>query len=249
MRIDGKTALVTGGSAGIGRQIAWQLAAAGARVIIVARSAAGAAETCAADPDWISWLEADLAKPSGQVRVVAEVARRRSDLAILVNNAGVQVNLPPSGIGDGGVLDAMRAELELNLMAPMALSLGLMPILDRQLDAVCVNISSGLALAPKRTAPGYCASKAGLRAFTRGFRYRCEDAAPAVRVVDAIMPLVDTAMTEGRGAGKISAAAAARGVVAAIRDPRDEVWIGKAGLLRHLARIAPGRAFRLMRNG
>ena len=249
MRIDGKTALVTGASSGIGRQIAWQLAEAGAHVIIVARDAARSAETVALRPDRIVWFDADLARSEGQDAVVAEVRRRWPDLAILVNNAGTQVNLPPTGLGDDGRLAAMRAELELNLMAPMALSLGLMPILERQVNAVCVNISSGLAVAPKRTAPGYCASKAGLRAFTRSFRYRCEDAAPSVRVIDAVMPLVDTAMTAGRGRGKISAEAAAAGVVDAIRGGRDEVWIGKARLLRPLVRLAPARAYRLMRDG
>ena len=249
MKIDGVTALVTGGSAGIGAEIALQLVALGATVVIVARDAERAAAIAARAPGRIETLIADLARPDEQDRVISEVGARWPDLTILVNNAGVQVNLPEIGIGDAGLMAAFRAEIEVNLTAPVALSFGLMPILARQKQAAIVNISSGLAIAPKKTAPVYCATKAGLRIFSRALRYRCEEAAPNVSVMDAVMPLVDTGMTRGRGKGKIQAADAARAVIAGLSAGRSEVWVGKARLLKWISRIAPSLAYRLLREG
>jgi len=183
-----------------------------------------------------------------QDRVVTEVAGRWPGLAVLVNNAGIQVNLPATGIGDGGMTDALRREVEINLIAPVVLSLGLMPLLARQPEAAIVNIASGLAIAPKRTAPVYCATKAGLRSFSQALRYRCVDAAPAIRVIDVIMSYVDTAMTQDRGGTKIASADAARAVIDGIEADRDEVWVGRTRLLRLIHRLSPTLAARILRN-
>lgn len=248
MRIEGKLALVTGGSAGIGEAIALQLAAKGAKVIILARRQDRAEAVIAHHPDNIMLLRADLSRSDDQARVVAEVAKLWPDLAILVNNAGIQINMPATGIGDGGQMAAFRSEIEVNLTAPIALSLGLMPLLARQKNAAIVNISSGLAIAPKRSAPVYCASKAGLRTFSQALRYRCEDAAPTIRVVDVIMAFVDTGMTRGRGVNKMSAKDAAHAVIKGIEQDRSEVWVGKTRLLRAVSRLSPALAYRLLRN-
>jgi uncharacterized oxidoreductase len=249
MRINGKLALVTGGSTGIGQEIARQLAAKGAKVIIVARDRDRAASTIAHFPDRISLLQADLSLHDEQGRIVAEVTQNWQDLAILVNNAGIQVNMVSAGIGHEERMADLREEIAINLTAPITLSFGLMPLLARQKDAAIVNISSGLAIAPKRTAPVYCATKAGLRIFTRALRYRCEDAAPTIRVIDVVMAFVDTGMTRSRSGSKISATDAAAGVIGGLERNRDEVWIGKTKLLRAINRLSPAVAQRLLRNG
>lgn len=249
MQISGKTALVSGGSAGIGLEIARQLADLGATVVIIARDSARAQAAVASHARPIAVIAADLAQAADQDRVIAEIGRAWPDLSILVNNAGTQVNLPTHGVGDDGRMDDLRAEIDLNLAAPVALSLGLMPLLARQPESAIVNIASGLAIAPKRSAPVYCATKAGLRTFSRALRYRCEDAAPTIRVIDVVMALVDTAMTSGRGRGKISAAAAAQAVIDGIANDHREVWVGKTRLLRLISGLAPPLAYRLLRNG
>lgn len=248
MQLEGKTVLVTGGNDGIGRDIARQLAAKGAYVVIVARDAGRAAAAMAGCEDRMAFLQADLRLDAEQDRVVTEVAGQWPGLAVLVNNAGIQVNLPAMGIGDGGLTDALRREVEINLIAPVVLSLGLMPLLARQPEAAIVNIASGLAIAPKRTAPVYCATKAGLRSFSQALRYRCVDAAPAIRVIDVIMSYVDTAMTQDRGGTKIASADAARAVIDGIEADRDEVWVGRTRLLRLIHRLSPTLAARILRN-
>ncbi len=249
MQIQGKLALVTGGTAGIGQEIAWQLAEAGARVLIGGRRRDAAETTVMRHPDRIHWIEADLSTVDGQERLIAEIETRWPGLAILVNNAGMQINLPERGLGDAGLSAAMRAEIALNLTAPAILALRLMPVLARQERAAIVSISSGLALAPKKTAPVYCATKAGLSTFSRALRYRCADAAPSIHVMDVLMPLVETAMTSGRGRGKITPAAAARAVVDGLRRDRPDVPVGKVRLLAMIARLSPALARRILRDG
>ncbi len=249
MNIKGKLALVTGGSAGIGRELALQLVQKGAKVIIVGRDTARGEAICTNSRDQMVFLRADLSQFSEQQRLVQVVAERYPDLAILINNAGVQVNLPESGIGDAGLGADLHSEISLNLVAPVTLALGLMPGLARQPSAVIVNISSGLALAPMRAAPVYSATKAGLSMFSRGLRYRCEDAAPTIRVVDVIVPTVDTEMSRERSIAKMSPADAAKAVIRGIADDKEQVWVARAKLLRILHRINPRLVYRMLRNG
>ncbi len=249
MKLKGKVALVTGGSTGIGREIALQLAAKGATVIVVARDETRALDTVALARGRMIVKRADLSRTDEQDRVVAEVSREFPDLSILVNNAGIQVTMDDTGIGDGGLIARFRQEIEVNLTAPIALSFGLMPTLARQREGAIVNLASGLAIAPKRTAPVYCATKSAIRTFSRALRYRCEDAAPCLRVVDVVMALVDTGMTSGRGTGKLSPQAAARAVVNGLEANRQEVWVGQSALLDLLHRISPGLAYGRLRNG
>lgn len=248
MRFEGRVALVTGGTAGIGLAIARALAAEGARLILTGRDPART-EAVAATLPGAAAIAADLTRSADQDRLIHEVARRWPDLALLVNNAGMQVNLPATGIGDAGLAGRMRDEVALNLTAPALLSLGLMPVLARQDEAAVVNISSGLAIAPKRTTPVYCATKAGLRNLTRAMRYRCEDAAPSVRVVDVVMAYADTAMTAGREGRKIPAEVAAAAVTEGLRRDRRIIWVGQTRMLDLLDRIAPALAGRILRNG
>ena len=114
-------------------------------------------------------------------------------------------------------------------------------------EAVIGNFSSGRALAPKLSAPVYCATKAALKSFTLGLRYQAKGL--PVQVIEAVMPLVDTNMTAGRGADKIPPEAAAQALLAGLESGEDEIWIGKTRQARILHRVAPGLLQRLLRNG
>ena len=91
--------------------------------------------------------------------MVSELESRWGGLDVLINNAGIQytstidATLEPARV---------EAEIAVNLTAPMLLTAALQPWLARGAAPLVVNISSGLALAPKDSAPAYCATKAGL---------------------------------------------------------------------------------------
>ncbi len=255
--VAGRTALVTGGAAGIGLALTEALVAAGAhRVVVVGRDPARLAAAAAAHPGVVTPLRADLGDAAAVGRLLAALPAEAPALSLVVNNAGVQhlTDLARDAAADPDalardVLPALAAEIATNLTSVVALSVALLPRLARQPSAAIVNISSGLALAPKRSAPVYCATKAAVRSFTRALRYQCEDRLPHVRVVEALPPLVDTAMTRGRGRGKLSAAACAAEILAGLQAGRDEVYVGRAKVLRALMRVAPAAGYRLMRDG
>jgi NAD(P)-dependent dehydrogenase (short-subunit alcohol dehydrogenase family) len=105
-------------------------------------------------------------------------------LSVVVNNAVVQTPTDLLAEDPHALRASLRREIAVNIDAVVAVSAGLLPHLARQPEAAIVNITTGLALAPKRSAPVCCATKSAVRTFTRALRYQCEDATPAL-LVDA----------------------------------------------------------------
>lgn len=251
MQLAGKRVLITGGNRGIGFELAKALAQRGARIAICGRDKASlqrAAETIG--PQTIA-IMADLAEPDACKFLTSEVLSAFGGLDILVNNAAVQMNYSFFGRDTSSLQKDIAREWEINFAGPAKLIATLIPALaqsgtERNGSAI-VNMGSGLALAPKRDAAIYCASKAALRNFSRSLRYQAEEAAPGLRVLDVTLPLVNTDMTQGRGRGKIEPAKVARDVVHALETGRDDVLVGKARLFAWIMRLAPAIGYRMLR--
>lgn len=244
MNFDRQRALVTGGSTGVGFALARALIAAGAKVAICGRDAArlAAARERLGDTQTI---DCDVANEDDCRRLVATTVARLGGLSLLINNAGVQTAWSIAGGDSPDAIAAARVEIATNFMAPIALTALAWPHLTANPDACVVNIGSGLGLSPKRSAPVYGATKAALANWSRALRYQAEGT--GVRVVHAVLPLVDTAMTAGRGRGKITADDAAATIVRGLAADREEIWVGKARLLPTLSRLAPGVLSRVLR--
>jgi uncharacterized oxidoreductase len=245
----GKTVLITGATRGIGRELTRNFVQSGAHVLAAGRDHGHLASLAADYADRVTPRACDLADPDAVDVFGRELTDRHPQLSIVINNAGVQTLTDFLGEDPQTTRAALRREVAINLDAVVALSTGLLPGLRRQPAAAIVNITSGLALTPKRSAPVYCATKAGVRVFTRALRYQCQDAAPHVRVIDVVLPIVDTDMTRGRGRDKISAADAAAAVIAGIRRGSTEIYVGKAKLLPAVMRLSPALGYRILRNG
>ena len=248
MNLAGRTALVTGAARGIGLELTRQLVASGCSVIAVGRDAAALAQLEAEHSGKVIAWPADLTKAADVDRLVREVPARHPYLTLVINNAGAQVLANVVNEDPTTLCTAVRDEIAVNFEAVIAISTGLLPHLGRQPSAGIVNLTSGLALAPKASAPVYCATKAAVRSFTRALRYQCEDAGLNVAVAEAVMALVDTDMTRGRGGRKIDPADAAAELLAGLQRGQNEIYVGRAKLLRLVMRLAPGFGERLMRN-
>lgn len=192
---------------------------------------------------------ADLSDETQLQALVAHVETNAPDLSVLVNNAGTQALTDLVGPEADRHRRALADEMAVNFLAPVQLVVALMPRLLAQPSAMIVNVTSGLALAPKRSSPVYCATKAGLRSFTKALRYQARARAPQLRIVEALPPMVDTEMTKGRGTGKISADACAAAIVDGMEAGRETVYVGKSKLLRAIHGLSPSLADRLMRDG
>lgn len=238
MRLQGKTALVTGGTDGIGAQLIRQLRAVGVTVITQGRNAERVAATSA---DGFEAIAADLSCEAGVDAVVAAVAGR--DIDILINNAGAGVDhdFREPGLPD---LAAADSAMFLNLNAPIHLITALMPVLRSRPEAMIVNVTSGLAIAPRAGGPVYCASKAALRSYTQALRAQLADT--AIHVLEALPPVVETKLTAGRGNRKMAPDACARQIVAAMENGAEEANVGMVKLLQVVHSMSPALARKIM---
>lgn len=247
--LEGRTAIVTGASRGIGRALALGLVAKGARVVAVGRDGEALSALAREGSGRVVTVIADLGAPGAATTLASRTEAEFPDASVLVNNAGVQTPVDFLVSDVESVWPAMRAEIAVNFEAVVELSLRLLPLMAHQPSAAIVNLTTGLTLAPKKGAPVYCATKFGVAAFTRSLRYQCEDRAPHVRIVEALPPIVDTGMTAGRGRDKISAERCASEILRGLESGRPVIDVGKTRLLRLVSRISPTLAFRIMRNG
>jgi len=237
MELKGKTALVTGGTDGIGLEIARQMMAKGATVIVCGRREDVLAS---ARQEGLEAIQADLSTASGCAELAAALAGRELD--ILINNAGMSGNFGPGEPLDLALTDQA---IFLNLNAPLHLIGHLLPGLLQRPEASIVNVTSGLAIAPRAGGPVYCATKAGLRSFTQSLRHNLRDT--KVHVIEALPPVVDTAMTRGRVNGKkMSAKECAAEIIDAIATNAPEANVGMVKLLRLVYSISPALAQRIM---
>ncbi|WP_165968787.1 SDR family oxidoreductase [Arthrobacter crusticola] len=248
MELQGLKVLLTGGGSGVGLELARQLVAAGSDVLITGRDE-GRLDAAATQIPGLRTLAADLARAEDLPRMVDAALSQLGGLSLLVNNAGIQLNYHLATRPVAQVLADVDLELRTDLIAPIQLTALSLPHLMREPHAAVVNIGSGLAVSPKRSAAVYGAAKAGLRTFTKALRYQLAVDAPGISAVDVVLPLVDTPMTAGRGAGKISVEQAAHEILAGLRADRSEIHVGKARAFLLLHRLAPRRADALLADG
>jgi 3-oxoacyl-[acyl-carrier protein] reductase len=156
--LEGKTALVTGGSRGIGRAIALELAGAGADVVVGYRSGAEEAQTVAQETGGRA-VEADVSDPDQAKRLVEEAG----DLDILVNNAGVTRDGLLARMPDADWRDVLETNLSSVFYTCRAVTRGMM----KKRAGSIVNVSSIVGVHGNWGQTNYGASKAGIIGFTK----------------------------------------------------------------------------------
>lgn len=167
----GQIAVVTGGNRGIGFEICRQLAQRGIRVVLTGRDAAkgGIAVEKLRDAGFgVTFHRLDVTSARGITALAAFVTAEFGRVDILINNAGVMIDPHGSRLLDSK-LETYRETLETNVLAPLALTQALLPVMMKQNYGRIVNISSGLGqLSDMGTGtPAYRISKTALNALTR----------------------------------------------------------------------------------
>ena len=191
-RVSGLVALVTGGASGIGRGCAERLAQEGARVVITdLQDALGAqvVEGIIAAGGQAEYLPHDVTDEAAWIQVITAIKARHGRLDTLVNNAGI-------GIG-GSVLDMTLADFQRQCAVNLdGVFLGVkhaIPLMRLSGDGgSIINMSSVAGLKGSPTLAGYCATKGGVRLFTKAVAMECANAKDGIRVNSVHPGLIET---------------------------------------------------------
>lgn len=191
--LSGKVALVTGGSRGIGAQVARRLAAEGAQLAIACRSDRAAADRVVADLRAAGAaaiaLTADVARPADCKALVDDCMAQFGRLDILVNCAGVAKYLPL----DQTDADHFHAMFDTNVLGTLSLTRAAAAVMAP--GGRIIHFSSRLAETPLAGASVYAASKAAVSALTLAL---AQELGPRGITINAVAPgLIETDMTAG----------------------------------------------------
>ncbi|HEX4831503.1 MAG TPA: SDR family oxidoreductase [Trebonia sp.] len=217
--LEGRVAVVTGGSSGIGAAMASALGRAGARVVLVARDPgrlADAAGRLRADGAEAAWVSADLADASAVAPAATAAVAAFGEPGILVNCAGINLRPPLAALTEGD----WRRILEVNLTAPFLLGQRFGPGMAARGWGRIINVTSQQAHRAFGDSGAYGPSKAALTALTRS---QSEAWARDGVTVNAICPgFVATPMTTPVASDPVrSAALAARTMIGRNGEPPD----------------------------
>ena len=166
-----RVAIVTGGNRGIGLEICRQLAKQGIHVVLTSRDAAAGKATCdklAAQGLPVEFHKLDVTSARSIETLAAFVKDKFGGVDILVNNAGIMIDPSGARLADSD-LKTVRATLETNTFAPLALIQAMLPLMKKREYGRIVNLSSGLGQLSEMAGgtPAYRISKTALNAVTR----------------------------------------------------------------------------------
>ena len=256
-----KTILITGGTRGIGKELVLQaLEQGGAKAVIATGTSSASIERAKDDfgqavADKISWIACDLSQAEDRAKLVSEV--KGYDLDGIIHNAGVSAKREYFPATDNAAATqkqtiSVEDETTINFIAPVELAEALLPKLSEKSDTFVTFVTSGLALAPKKTSPVYCATKAAMRSYCKSLRAQCEQstATNKVRIIEALPPAVATDLTAGRGddESKMSPSDVANLILEGISSGQSEIYIGKSNLLRWILWLSPTLGEKLVIN-
>lgn len=241
----GRKVVLTGAARGIGLELTRLLVPRGARIVAVGRDDGALQALRDEFPGKVDTRAADLSQARDIADLVDWMAVDHRDCSVLINNAAVMNHGMLTGMSAARLQD-IATEIATNLTAPLKLAAAMLPLLSARGSALIANVTTGLAIAPKRDAAVYCATKAGLRSFTRSLRDQCRHAGLPIQVSEVVMTLVDTTLSSD-APRKYPPGRAASDMLRGLENGLDEVWIEKTRLLRIVHRLSPNLAYRIMR--
>jgi uncharacterized oxidoreductase len=241
MKMSGNTILITGGSSGIGLELARRLVALDNVVIVTGRDGEKLKKAGRLHSQ-IHTIQSDAADPDAVVHLHQAVTGQFPALNVLINNAGImrKINLHEP-IPD--VYDITR-EIDINLAAPIRMVKLFLPHLKRQRTAAIVNVSSGLAFVPFAISPVYSATKAAIHSFTQSLRIQLKST--SIKVFELAPPGTDTPLFRGdftaddvKGATPMDVTTLGKHAIAGLSQDVYEIRPGLANALKLMSRVAP----------
>jgi len=239
MKLEQRTVLITGGTSGIGLELAKQLHQRNNTVIVTGRDQEKLDAVQRMLPG-IHVFRSDVSNPNAIVALHNSVITQFPALDTLINNAGIMRNLNFNQDRD---LNDVTREIEINLSGPVRMIQQFLPHLKTRNAALIVNVSSGLAFIPLPAAAVYCATKAAIHSFTQSLRVQLDGT--GVRVIELAPPAVQTPLidrewsTEMAGQKLMDVKVLVKHAIEGIESGKPEIRPGLSNVLRTMSRIAP----------
>ena len=187
MNLNENTILITGGSSGIGFEMAKEFLAAKNKVIITGRNM-DRLEKAKQKLGDVSIIQSDVSNPDSIKALYEQVSKDFPDLNVLVNNAGVMftINLQDHNLS----ANELTKELDINVKGTIWMNDAFLPLLKKNKNAATVMVSSGLAFVPLPISPVYCATKAAIHSYTLSLRSQLKNT--DVKVFELAPPATET---------------------------------------------------------
>ncbi|SEW36557.1 SDR family oxidoreductase [Chitinophaga arvensicola] len=243
MKTSGNTVLITGGSAGIGLELARHLSELGNQVIITGRDAARLEKATQALPG-VKGIVSDVTSDKAVCELVSILQKDYPSLNMVINNAGRAFAYKLSDAANA----AAKAveEMDTNFFAVIRLTEKLLPLLQQQTESAIVNVTSIVAFVPGLHIPTYSATKAALRSYTQALRITF----PQLHIFELMPPLVNTDFSEEiGGANGIPPAQVATEFIAALEKNEYEIHVGNTEQIYQLMLTSPAAALATMNAG
>jgi uncharacterized oxidoreductase len=240
------TILITGGSAGIGFEMAKQFIAKDNQVIIIGRNAERLNKAAAQLPG-VTAIQCDVTNEDDVNKLVKRLNADFPNLNMLINNAGSAYVYKLSA--DSNAFAKAQDEMMTNYFSIIRLTEALLPTLEKNEGAAIVNVSSIVAFAPSIVLPTYTASKAALHSYTKTLRLTLSKETN-IKVFELMPPLVDTdfSVEIGGATNGIKPEVVATDLVNAIEADNYEIHVGNTASIYQLSLKSPQEALMAMNN-
>lgn len=240
MNLNGNTILITGGSSGIGFEMAKEFLAAKNKVIITGRNREKLEKAKQKLGD-VTIIQSDVSKPDSIKELYAQVSKDFPDLNVLINNAGVMftINLQDHNLS----ANELTKELDINVKGTIWMNDAFLPLLKRNKNAATVTVSSGLAFVPLPISPVYCATKAALHSYTLSLRAQLKNT--DVKVFELAPPATETELLadfseeDMKGISTMNVQAMVADFLKGFSKDKYEICPGQATQLRFMSRYFP----------
>lgn len=243
MKTTENTVLITGGSAGIGLEMARQFIALGNKVIITGRDS-GRLETALSElGERATAIPLDVTNKNDVDVLTERIKNEYPQLNIVVNNAG-QAFIHSLSDAENTFSKA-NEEMMTNYLAIVCLTEKLLPVLHNHKEAAIVNVSSIVAFAPSNSLPTYSASKAALHSYTKSLRLSLSNS--NIKVFELMPPLVNTQFSALIGGERgLAPSVLVADMLDAMASGRYEIRTGDTEQIYQLSLASPEEALMAM---
>lgn len=240
MDLRGNTILITGGSSGIGWELAKQFLEKGNQVIITGRNEQKL-QQAQAQLKGVHIIQSDVSNPTEIESLYQRVAKEFPNLNILINNAGTMLKINLQSHTHG--ISELTQELDVNVKGPIWMSNAFLPLLKQNSQAAIINVSSGLAFVPLPISPIASATKAALHSYTLSLREQLRNT--NIKVFELAPPMTKTGILDNfnkkdmRGISPMPPETLVTNFLKEFSKDIYEIRLGQANQLKFMGRFFP----------